>query len=237
MIAACNQSVDRQPSSETVDDTEALAKIPESLAPFGDGYPDPGSPCRSLGESAATSRYLDDSAQLIGCPSDASADALDGTVVGNIEGVRLVSIPTEEANPGAAEYPDADGPDTDGSGANGNEAIVAEYASTDVLVPGTRFHATTILSCGFAGAPPTQSCEAGVIRNRGEDGKALVEVTKPDGTKRSIFFDGITPTGTDDAEAGESAGWGFRTTRSRDQVTIEYGPETYIIVDALIIGG
>ena len=115
---------------------------------------------------------------------------------------------------------------------------VAMAPSEDALVEGTEYNATTILDRGFDGAPPTESCNAGVIRNwGGEAGSALVEIQKPDGFKRAIFFNGTEPFGADIAEADGSAGWDFETSREGDRVTIQFGPESYVIVDALIEGG
>lgn len=131
----------------------------------------------------------------------------------------------------------ADTDDTDISEDTEVDAAAAADGTGDALVPGTEYNATTLMDCGFAGAEPTQSCEAGVIRNWGDDGTTLVEVQKPDGFKRAIFVKGLEPYGADSAEADGSAGWDFETTRDGDQVTVKYGPETYVIVDALIEGG
>jgi hypothetical protein len=75
---------------------------PASLAAFGDGYPSAGDVCRRLGESPATSAYLDHMATLVGCPGDRGSDSaraierdLHGRVVGEAHGVTLISVPDE----------------------------------------------------------------------------------------------------------------------------------------------
>ena len=122
---------------------------------------------------------------------------------------------------GAAESPDGSG--------------MAQ--SEDALVPGTEYHATALIDCSFDGQEVADGCTAGVTRNWGEQGTNLVEVQKPDGMKRAIFYDGTTPTGADSAEADGSAGWEFTVSRDVDMVTIDFGPEHYVVPDALITGG
>ena len=91
MVAACATEPTR----------EAPFVFPEGLKIMGEGYPYAGGPCRLLGETFATSELLDDSASLLGCPSDAMQDpriASIGRVVGQYEGVTLISVPKSAIN-------------------------------------------------------------------------------------------------------------------------------------------
>jgi hypothetical protein len=102
VLSACG-SKDNASSDPNVPPPGASAEpipFPASLTVVGDGYPNSGDACRRIGESAATVDWLDDSADLVGCPTDADAKALGGRIVGNVEGISIVSVPM--GGPGSA---------------------------------------------------------------------------------------------------------------------------------------
>lgn len=210
ILAACGQpKADSAPA-------EAPAAIPASLAPFGEGHPNAGDPCRRLGESPATANWLDDSAVLVGCPTAEAAAALGGRVVDTVEGVTLVSIPTGDANAGMAAG------DGDSQG--------------DAKVEGTDYNATAEIPCAVDGGETKLRCKAGVKRKWGDDGSTIVTVTRPDGSSRSLFFKDGKAISADGAEADGSAAYAFKAERVGDDTRISFGPERYVVPDAFVLG-
>ncbi len=214
LLAACGSSPPHEdyassPEPEPAAPRLAPGEFPASLAAFGDGYPQAGDPCRRLGESEATANWLDDQSVLVGCPGRESADRLGGSIVETVEGIFLVSVPVK--------------------GKHGGQG--------DALVPGTDFNAVATIGCAVRDTAPLGDCEAGVKRKWGPDGATLVEVTRPDGSKRAIFFDGRYAYGAETASDDGSAGWAFKATRNADESIVTFGPERYVVPDALAIGG
>ena len=122
--------------------------------------------------------------------------------------------------------------------ASATPATAAVDANGDALVPGTEYHATTNLICAINGTQIAAGCPAGVKRGWGDDGGALIEITKPDGSMRAIFTDAAgTPTGADSAEADGSAGWTMVITPRGEVSVVDFGPEHYEIPQALVLGG
>lgn len=93
MTAACGGGGPRDTADSGPPASELPSGIPNSLAPFGDGFPNPGDPCHEVGPTSVTSPYIENGAQLVGCPSEADAEDLGGTIVGDVEGIHLVSVP------------------------------------------------------------------------------------------------------------------------------------------------
>lgn len=81
--------------------SETATAFPASLKVVGNGYPKRGDACRVLGESAATIDWLADSATLVGCTARQDAEALGGKIVGEVEGIVVVSMPMGSPRPTA----------------------------------------------------------------------------------------------------------------------------------------
>jgi hypothetical protein len=69
----------------------------EVLPLFG-GYRSPEDPCQRIGESAETNNFLDDAADLVGCPEGSAeaagfAAATGARPLGLLEGYALFSVP------------------------------------------------------------------------------------------------------------------------------------------------
>jgi hypothetical protein len=107
-IAACGQAPPAPADTSEPQQPVMQATVwPAGFVVMGDGYPNPGDPCRRLGESALTADYLDDSAILVGCAGaegEAAAKALaaatGGQVLARVEGVTMITIPQGDANVG-----------------------------------------------------------------------------------------------------------------------------------------
>ncbi len=96
LLSAC------QRAEPTATDTPPQATPPaSSLVLFGNGYPTDGAPCRRVGESEATSQWLDHTGDLVGCPDATTASALGGKIVATIDGTTVVSVP--HGSPAAKE--------------------------------------------------------------------------------------------------------------------------------------
>jgi hypothetical protein len=114
----------------------------------------------------------------------------------------------------------------------GGTVPAVQAPSTDAKVPGTNFDATGNLPCSMGGGQPTGSCAFGVKREG--QGNGMVEVTKPDGRKRVIFFEKGRANGYDASQADRSA---FKASRQGDLTIVHIGNERYEIPDAVIYGG
>jgi hypothetical protein len=106
MLSSCGQAPAAD-TSEPAAPASVATVWPSGLNVFGDGFPQAGDPCRRVGESALTADYLDDSSVLVGCPGGAAgpeASAIlagsGARVVGTVENITLITVPTGDANAG-----------------------------------------------------------------------------------------------------------------------------------------
>jgi hypothetical protein len=207
-LSGCQQSTDRSAAPKA----EATQPTwPASLTVVGDGFPSPGDKCRRIGESAATVDFLDHTATLAGCLSADDAAKLGGRVVATVDGVTLVSIPVGAAQPG----------DGDGQG--------------DARVAGTEYNATAQIHCsGYKGSAATM-CDAGVVR--GTETGTYVDVTLPDGGKRTVLFnDDGSFLSFSTSEADGTSAMKIGSSRQGDTTIATLGTERYEIPDVFVRG-
>lgn len=103
--------------------------------------------------------------------------------------------------------------------------------SGDALVAGTDFHATGDIPCTTADGLSTR-CAFGVRREG--NGSGWVQVTRPNGAKRTIFFEKGKAIRFDESEADRAP---FSARKEGDETIVQIGSETYVIPDAIIFGG
>lgn len=102
------------------------------------------------------------------------------------------------------------------------------HHSGDALVPGTPYHATSMVRCRTVLNGPFGMCKAGVIRR---SGSATLHLDTPDGGERTILFRDGRAVSSDSSEA-------FRVERRGDTSIIRIGAvEIYEVPDALPFGG
>lgn len=103
--------------------------------------------------------------------------------------------------------------------------------SGDALVAGTDFHATGDIPCTTAEGSSTR-CAFGVRREGG--GSGWVQLTRPNGAKRTVFFEQGKAIRFDESEADRAP---FSARKEGDDTIVRIGAETYVIPDAIIFGG
>ena len=220
-LAACSQRATpmsvSQPEPNIVDDPSALHDWPASLRAVGDGYPMAGHPCRKVGENEAT-RRLDDSADLVGCPSEEAARALGGTIVDTVHGITLVSVPRKDAKVTMREI-----------GAGSDAIFEAGVTASDDP-------SAAAVACSVTGGETRHNCPASLMRDPRGDGVHVVEVTKPDGVRRAILFKDGKPLDAESADGDGSADYAFSFMQQGDEFLVCFGRERYRIPEAFAYG-
>ena len=113
------------------------------------------------------------------------------------------------------------------------EVSEAAERAWDAKDPNTGFHATGSVKCWNMGESPDNQCPFGVVRR--ENGDADIHITRPDGSKRVIYFQGGKAVGYDQSQG--SLGEFKASVSGGDNWLIQIGDERYEIVEAIIFGG
>ncbi|MEM1077767.1 MAG: hypothetical protein AAGI09_04490 [Pseudomonadota bacterium] len=72
--------------------------VPDTALPLFGGYRSAEDPCQRVGESEMTNTYLDDAADLVGCPAgspeaDSFGALTGGSVLDTLDGYTLFTVP------------------------------------------------------------------------------------------------------------------------------------------------
>ncbi|WP_168733056.1 SH3 domain-containing protein [Aliigemmobacter aestuarii] len=169
--------------------------------------------------------------------------AKDGTVLRNLgcrmnEGRRWCQVATL-ADPGIEAWAAGDFL-IEASGGDGVATQLPDMVPVpeveDVLVPGTAFNATGMISCVRSADAPMQECNFGVIRESPGSGNGSVTIDWPDGGSRVIYFEAGNPVSFDQSQADQ--GLSMTVTRTENDMNIVMiGSERFEIPDAVIWGG
>jgi hypothetical protein len=116
----------------------------------------------------------------------------------------------------------------DGAVATGEDDSAARLASG-------KFDAQGQVPCAAKKGQPMGQCDFKVARGTG--GYATLEITHPDGMKRTIFFADGKATSFSSAEADGSSALTFSGDKDDDLNRIRIGNERYEIPDAAVLGG
>lgn len=113
-------------------------------------------------------------------------------------------------------------------GSSIGHATAPVHHSADALVPGTPYHATSLIRCRTVMGGQLGNCKAGVVRR---PGSATVHLDTPDGGERTILF-------RDGKAVSSDSETPIRVERRGDTSIIRIGAvEIYEIPDALPFGG
>ncbi|MGF6964419.1 hypothetical protein OKW43_001424 [Paraburkholderia sp. WC7.3g] len=217
-IAASAFGAGGAPSSVQAAGADKPFEWPATFVVLGDGYPHSGDACRRLGESTATVNYLDHMAMLVGCPGSRDSAAVraivgrqrHARVVGEADGVTLISISTESAQTGSQ--------------------------TRHVPVKESPISASGTLPCERGNGQTKTMCKFGVVHH--SDRQTTVVVYWPDGATRAIFFgvDGrVMGTAT---SASDRPMPGDTLTRKHAGINlISVGNERYEVEDTVLSGG
>ena len=96
-----------------------------------------------------------------------------------------------------------------------------------------QFDARGPVRCAMRAGQPMGQCQAAVARDPG--GTATVVITRPDGRKRFVFFEGGNPVSADLSQA--DGNMNFSASKGGDVYYIDAGNERYEIPEMFVYGG